>query len=36
MSKEIIFKQSCLIRKNTSELRDKLSDLGYKYTNFPK
>lgn len=30
MSKEIIFKQSCLIRKNTSELRDKLSDLGYK------
>lgn len=30
MSKEIIFKQSCLIRRNTPELRDKLSDLGYK------
>lgn len=30
MSKEIVFKQSCLIRKNTPELRDKLSDLGYK------
>lgn len=30
MSKEVIFKQSCLIRKNTPELRDKLSYLGYK------
>ena len=30
MSKEIIFKQTCLIRKNTPELREKLSDLGYK------
>lgn len=30
MSKEVIFKQSCLIRRNTTELRDKLSDLGYK------
>lgn len=30
MSKEVIFKQSCLIRRNTPELRDKISDLGYK------
>lgn len=30
MSKEIVFKQSCLIRRNTPELRDKLSYLGYK------
>lgn len=30
MSKEVIFKQSCLIRKNTHELMDKLSYLGYK------
>lgn len=30
MSKEVVFKQSCLIRKNTPGLRDKLSDLGYK------
>lgn len=30
MSKEVIFKQSCLIRKNTPELSDKLRDLGYK------
>lgn len=30
MSKEVVFKQSCLIRRNTSRLRDKLSDLGYK------
>lgn len=30
MSKEVIFKQSCLIRKNTPGLRGKLSDLGYK------
>lgn len=30
MSKEVIFKQSCLIRKNTPELRDKLEEFGYK------
>lgn len=30
MSKEVVFKQSCLIRKNTPGLRGKLSDLCYK------
>lgn len=30
MEKEIVFKQSCLIRKNTPKLMDKLKYLGYK------
>lgn len=30
MSKEVVFNQSCLIRKNTPKLMDKLKYLGYK------